>query len=94
MVDVSVDPSNFEGKAWSSFAEKLDLDGTKNGMLKLWTSQIDLFRAPAAKHLLLLKATAGLRAKALAEAVLDTVRVFHESEYQFIGPWVEIIPGF
>ena len=82
----------------SSFAEKLDLDGTKNGMLELLDfANRFVPRSKRRSTPLLLKATAGLRAvkASSAEAVLDTVRaVFRESEYQFIGPWVEIIPGF
>ena len=82
----------------SAFAEKLDMEGTKSAMLEL----LDFANrfVPIAKRPrtpLLLKATAGLRAvKATsAEAVLEAVRnVFRKSEYQFVGPWVQIIPGY
>ena len=82
----------------SSFAEKLDLEGTKTAMLELLDfANRFVPRSKRRSTPLLLKATAGLRAvkASSAEAVLDAVRnVFRESEYQFIGPWVEIIPGF
>ncbi len=82
----------------SAFAEKLDLEGTKNAMLEL----LDFANrfVPLSKRArtpLILKATAGLRAvkASSAEAVLEAVRsVFRKSSYQFVGPWVQIIPGY
>eukprot|EP00943_MAST-04B_sp_MAST-4B-sp1_P006713 g6713.t1 len=82
----------------SAFAEKLDLEGTKTAMLEL----LDFANrfVPLSKRAstpLILKATAGLRAvkASSAEAVLEAVRsVFRKSSYQFVGPWVQIIPGY